>query len=51
VVWIVVDIVAIGLFATKGLEPTAALYAVFLCLAVLGGMTWLNAWRRGVAVT
>ncbi|WP_326524999.1 nicotinamide riboside transporter PnuC [Sphingomonas sp.] len=40
VVWIAVDVVAIGLYATKGLLPTAALYAGFLVLAAVGLATW-----------
>ncbi len=49
-VWIVVDILAIGLFATKGLYPTAALYSVFLVLATTGLLVWFKAFRRGVAL-
>lgn len=41
--WIVVDILAIGLFIKKGLQPTAALYAVFLVLATIGLFTWIAA--------
>jgi nicotinamide mononucleotide transporter len=38
--WIAVDVVAIGVFAAKGLYPTAGLYAVFLGLAVAGLLRW-----------
>lgn len=38
--WIVVDIVAIGLFSVKGLLPTALLYAAFLVMAVVGCVAW-----------
>lgn len=51
VVWITVDILAIGLFWVKDLTPTAALYAVFLVLAAIGLWTWRRAWRTGTAVT
>lgn len=51
IVWIVVDILAIGLFWTKELYPTAALYAVFLVLATVGLITWRRAWRRGEAAS
>lgn len=44
--WIAVDILAIGLFYTRGLEPTAALYAVFLGLAVAGLVQWRGAARK-----
>lgn len=50
-VWIVVDMLAIGLFATKGLMPTAALYGVFLGLAAVGAFVWFRAWQRGEAVS
>lgn len=41
--WIAVDILAIGLFAVKSLQPTAALYSVFLVLAVIGLLQWKKA--------
>lgn len=41
--WIVVDVLAIGLFYTRGLEPTAALYIVFLGLAITGFIQWRRA--------
>lgn len=49
--WIGTDVLAIGLFAVKGLYVTAGLYGVFLLMAIAG----LIAWRRsktagGVAV-
>jgi nicotinamide mononucleotide transporter len=39
-VWIVVNIVSVGLFAYKGLWPTAALYVVFIALSVAGWRAW-----------
>ncbi len=41
--WIVLDVLAIGLFYTRGLEPTAALYIVFLGLAITGLIQWRRA--------
>ena len=49
-VWIAVDVLSIGIYIAKGLQPTAALYAVFLILATLGLFTWLRAWRDGEAI-
>ncbi|SFI96932.1 nicotinamide riboside transporter PnuC [Jannaschia pohangensis] len=46
VLWIAVDVLAIGLFWIKGLQPTAALYGVFLVLATMGLLQWLRAWRE-----
>lgn len=45
VIWIVVDVVAIGLFASRGLTLTAGLYVVFLCLAITGLLAWARAHR------
>jgi nicotinamide mononucleotide transporter len=39
-VWIVVDVVSIGLYIAKRLYPTAALYLVFLVLAIQGYFAW-----------
>ena len=40
IVWIVVDILYVGLYISKGLTLTAVLYAVFVLLASLGLYTW-----------
>jgi nicotinamide mononucleotide transporter len=48
VLWIAVDVLAIGLFAVKGLGPTALLYAIFLVLAIWGLIHWARV-RRAVA--
>lgn len=42
VLWIVADIVYVPMYVYKGLPVTAALYAIFLGLAVLGLRSW---WR------
>ncbi|MDW9406168.1 nicotinamide riboside transporter PnuC, partial [Pseudomonas soli] len=44
--WVVVDVVFVGLFLYKGLYLTAALYALFTLIAVRG---WLE-WRRDPAL-
>jgi nicotinamide mononucleotide transporter len=44
-VWIVVDVVYVGMYLQKRLYFTAVLYAVFIALAVLG----LAQWRRSLA--
>lgn len=38
--WILVDVVYVGMYASQGLYPTAALYAAFVVLAVLGLLEW-----------
>ena len=40
VLWVTVDILAVGLFAWRGLQVTSALYGLFLILAVLGLVEW-----------
>jgi nicotinamide mononucleotide transporter len=39
-IWLAVDVFYVGMFIFKGLYPTAALYAVFLILAVMGFLSW-----------
>ena len=45
IVWILVDVVAIGLYASRGLALTAGLYALFLLLATAGFFGWRRALR------
>jgi len=44
--WIVVDVVYVGMYAVKALHATAALYLVFVALAVAGLRTWKKAARQ-----
>lgn len=39
-VWIVVNVVSVGLFAYKGLWLTVGLYSVFIALSVVGWRAW-----------
>lgn len=41
-VWLVVDAVTVGLYLYKGIPLTAALYALYTCLAVVGYLRWLK---------
>jgi nicotinamide mononucleotide transporter len=41
--WIAVNVLAVGLFWTRDLRLTAALYALFLAMAVLGFRRWRRA--------
>lgn len=45
-VWIVVNAVYVALYLSQALYPTAALYAFFLVMAVLGFRQWRAALRR-----
>lgn len=45
-VWMVVNVVAIGVYAAKQLYLTAVLYAIFLGLAVAGQAAWKRTWTK-----
>ena len=40
IIWIIVDMVAITIYYLKALYVTSGLYAIYLCLCILGFMTW-----------
>jgi nicotinamide mononucleotide transporter len=50
VFWIVVDVLAIGIYAVKSLYLTAGLYAVFLVLATMGFFAWRKSMVQGERV-
>jgi nicotinamide mononucleotide transporter len=45
ILWIVTDVVQIGLYYWKGLYPTTGLYVLFLILSCVGLYEWLREWR------
>jgi nicotinamide mononucleotide transporter len=47
IVWIMVDVLSIGIYAAKAAHVTAVLYALFLILATGGLVSWRRALRRG----
>ena len=49
VLWIGVDVVAIGLFLWRGLAITAGLYAVFLAISAVGLVSWIRRASPGAA--
>ncbi|MGJ3646966.1 nicotinamide riboside transporter PnuC [Sphingomonas sp. GlSt437] len=49
VLWIAVDIVAIGLYAAKDLWLTAAVYLVLLAISIWGLVDWQRAARRAAS--
>lgn len=46
--WILVDVISVPLYLSRGLVPTAAVYAVFGGLCVVGLREWSGALRRSV---
>jgi len=46
--WIVVDTIYIPLYVSKGLYLTAILYAVFLCMAIIGWKQWYRTWNAAL---
>ena len=51
ILWIAVDILAVGLYWVKDLKLTAALYVVFLALSIWGLEEWMRARAARVART
>lgn len=47
-IWITVDLLAIELFFSRGMMPTAALYVIFLGLAIAGWFQWRAAPRARI---
>lgn len=43
--WMIVNVVAIGVYWAKDLRLTAGLYAVFLGMAVVGHVQWWKSWN------
>jgi nicotinamide mononucleotide transporter len=46
ILWIIVDVVYIGLFYSRNLALTAVLYTVYLALAILGYIQWKRSYAR-----
>lgn len=49
--WLVVDVIYVGMFVYKALYPTAGLYALFVVLAAIGWRDWARALARADADT
>lgn len=45
VLWVSMDVIAIGVYFTKGLVVVSGLYGLFLVLATLGGIAWYKDYK------
>lgn len=45
IVWVAVDVMAVGIYFAKDLNLTAGLYAVFLVLAIMGFFAWISSMK------
>ena len=45
VLWVAIDVVSIGLYIYRDLEPTAGLYGGFLAMSLVGLREWIMAQR------
>lgn len=46
IIWIIADIVYVFVYMERQLPYTAALYAIFLLMAIAGLREWLQVWRK-----
>ncbi len=51
ILWIAVDIVAIGVYSFKEVYLTTGLYVIFLCLATVGLIKWYRSWQQQKKIT
>ena len=40
IIWIIVDLISLGLYVYRGLYPTAVLFAIYTAMAVIGYIQW-----------
>ncbi|MEX0981737.1 MAG: nicotinamide riboside transporter PnuC [Bacteroidales bacterium] len=40
IVWVIVDLISLGLYVYRGLYPTAVLFAIYTAMAVIGYIQW-----------
>jgi len=46
ILWVSMDVIAIFVYAAKGLAVTSGLYVVFLILATMGGIAWYKSLKE-----
>jgi nicotinamide mononucleotide transporter len=50
IIWVVVDLVCVGLFYYRGLYPSIVLFLVYTVLAVIGHFEWLREWKKAKSI-
>ena len=45
-VWIFVDVIYVGIYLAKGLEPTAIMFGIYAVLALMGYIDWRREYRK-----
>ncbi len=45
--WMIVNVIAVGVYWTKDLRLTAGLYVIFFAMAAAGDRAWRKSWRGG----
>jgi nicotinamide mononucleotide transporter len=48
-IWIFVDIIYVGIYLSKALQPTAFMFGVYAILALVGYIDWRKAYKQQVA--
>ncbi len=45
-IWIFVDIIYVGVYLSKNLDITAAMYAIYIIIALMGYVQWRRDWMK-----
>jgi nicotinamide mononucleotide transporter len=45
-IWIFVDIIYVGIYSVKGLQPTAIMFGVYAVLALIGYLDWRKEYKK-----
>jgi nicotinamide mononucleotide transporter len=48
-IWIFVDVIYVGVYLFKDLHLTAAMYAIYVALSIMGYVEWKRDWNKQVA--
>jgi nicotinamide mononucleotide transporter len=49
ILWIIVDLVSMGLYLYRGLYPTLLLFGIYTTMAVIGYYKWLRSYQSNAA--